>query len=355
VVRAKHQTPTPSGTLAQIRIDGVLHRKHFKRGTDPIQIKEWLLKTEVRFRGARATRTGRFDDDAKVYLETVKAMPSFTDRKLHIEEWIAVFKGQLRYTITSDQIRAQLAHWRTTPRTVTISRRPSKTGKPPRTRELTLSASAVNKRRTALMHMFTVLDGKAEPNPVKDAPPYQEPDPLPRGLPYAAIRELWTVMGDTKTRARLQAMAYTGLPHAQLAQVKPEDVDLKAGTMVVHARKKGSGTRASVRPLTPAAVKAFKAMARTDAWGTFSRGTMRRHFREACKQVTALQPIADTLTPYDLRHSFGTETYRVSGDRKATSDLMGHTTERMTRRYVMAAEAERMRVALSGFGRKRKG
>jgi hypothetical protein len=33
---------------------------------------------------------------------------------------------------------------------------------------------------------------------------------------------------------------------------------------------------------------------------------------------------------------------------------MGHTSERMTRRYVLAAEAERMRAALSGFGRKRR-
>jgi integrase len=280
-------------------------------------------------------------------------MPSFADRKHHIEEWVAVFKGRMRHTISSDEIRAQLAHWRTTPRTVVISRRPSKT-KPVRTKELVLEASSVNKRRTALMHLYTVLDGKSAPNPVKDVPPYREPDPLPRGLPYAAIRQLWRVMGDTKTRARLQVIAYTGLPHAQLALVQPEDVDTKAGLLAVGGRLKGTGTPASVRPLTPEAVKAFKAMHRTEAWGKFSRGTMRRHFIEACRQVPALKSIAETLTPYDLRHSFGTETYRVSGNRKATSDLMGHTSERMTRRYVLAAEAERMRAALSGFGRKRR-
>lgn len=348
-----HQTATPSGTLAHIRINGDLHRKHFKRGTDPILIKQWLLATEMRFRGRKTTRTGRFDDDAAVYLESVKAMPSFADRKLHIEEWVAVFKSRMRHTISSDEIRAQLAHWRTATRTVVISRRPSKT-KPIRTKDLVLSASAVNKRRTALMHLYTVLDGKSAPNPVKDVPPYREPAPLPRGLPYSAIRQLWKVMGNTKTRARLQVMAYTGLPHAQLALVQPDDVDTKTGLLVVGARQKGAGVPASVRPLTPEAVKAFKAMARTEAWGKFSRGTMRRHFREACRQVPALKPFADRLTPYDLRHSFGTETYRVSGDRKATSDLMGHSTERMTRRYVLAAEAERMRVALTGFGRKKR-
>ena len=34
------------------------------------------------------------------------------------------------------------------------------------------------------------------------------------------------VLGDTKTRAKLQLTTYTGLPHTQLAQVKPEHVDL---------------------------------------------------------------------------------------------------------------------------------
>jgi integrase len=348
---AKHMTPTKSGTLAHIRIHGVAHRKHFKRGTDPILIKQWLLATEVRFRGRTATRTGKFNDDAQVYLETVKAMPSYADRKLHIDEWVAVFGPRMRYTISSDEIRAQLAHWRTTKRTVTITRRNPK-WKPVRTRDIVLSASAVNKRRTALMHLFTVLDGKAAPNPVKDVPPFREPEPVPRGLPYAAIRQLWKVMGDTKTRARLQVMAYTGLTHAQVAQVTINDVDLKARLLTVRERHKGAGTRAAVRPLIPEAVKAFKAMRRTDAWGPFSRGTLRRHFREACAQVPALKARATEIRPYDLRHSFGTETYRTSGDRKATSDLMGHTTERMTRRYVMAAEAERMRVALAQFGKR---
>src|SRR5262245_36732668 len=118
-----HQTKTQSGTLAHIRIDGVLHRKHFKRDTDPILIKQWLLATEIRFRGRRSTRTGRFTDDAKVYLETVKAMPSYADRKRHIEEWCTEFAQRYRHEISSEEIRATLSRWRTIPRAISYVRR----------------------------------------------------------------------------------------------------------------------------------------------------------------------------------------------------------------------------------------
>ena len=339
-----HQTPTRSGTLAHIRIHGVLHRKHFRTGTDPILIKQWLLATEMRYRGSKARRTGKFEDDAQVYLETVKAMPSYLDRKHHIEEWIAVFGSAYRHTITSDQIAAQLATWRTAARDVRISST--------KTRQLTLSASSVNKRRTALMHLFTVLDGKSAPNPVKDVPKYREPPPAPRGLPYAAIRRLWRVLKDTKTRARLQVMAYTGLPHAQIAQLTPAHVNRQAMTLEVQGRKKGAGTRTRVVPLIPEALRALRAMARTKAWGPFSKSPVRRDFKAACLKVPALARLAHRLTPYDLRHSFGTEVYRASGDIRATQELMGHSSPTLTNRYTLGAVEGRTRAALTGFGAK---
>jgi len=41
---ASHCTKTKSGTLAHIRIHGTPHRKHFKKGTHPDIISQWLLK-----------------------------------------------------------------------------------------------------------------------------------------------------------------------------------------------------------------------------------------------------------------------------------------------------------------------
>jgi integrase len=346
--KVTHTTKTGSGTRAQIRIDGVLYRKHFKRGTDPQTIREWLTKTELAHRGKKPRRTGKFSDDARVYLDAVKAMPSFADRQQHIDEWVAVFLERQRADITSDEIAAQLQRWRTEPRVLNMARR----GGTPVLVKRILSASAVNKRRTALMHLFTVLDGRSEPNPVKDTPKFREPDARPRGLPYAAIEAIWAVMRDTPTRARLQVIAYTGIPHAQLAQIAAAHVDFAAKTVLVAGRHKGTGTRARLVPLTPKAVQAFKAMARHDCWGPFARSTLHRDFRAACRRVPALKAIAGTLTPYDLRHSFGTELYRVSGDIRATQVLMDHSSPSLTHRYTLGAVDARLAAALAGFGAK---
>jgi integrase len=345
----KYIHDTPDGIRAQIRIRGVLHRKRWKPGTPRSVAREWLMRTQLKFRGTTAKRTGKFADDAAAYLDAVKAMPSYAERERHINEWIAVFGTRQRDSITSDEIAAQLQRWRQETRAVAVAR--NKAGEVTKRRAVILSASAVNHRRTALQHLYRVLDGKAASNPVKDVPKFREPDALPKGLPYEAITALWAVMRDNKTRARLQVIAYTGIPHKQVQQITAADVNYAAGTVLVPGRHKGRGTMARVIPLTPDGVRAFEAMRRTDAWGPFSNSQLRRDFRAACAKVPMLKSIAETLTPYDLRHSFGTEVYRQSGDIRATQVLMGHSTPLLTHRYTLAAVDPRLVQALEGFGR----
>lgn len=314
----KYQTRTASGIRAQIRIRGVLHRKHFPRDTDPVTIKQWLLATEMKYRRASAT-TGKFSEDAKAYLQAVAAMPTYLERQQHIQEWIEVFRGIPRHAITPDQIRAQLHAWKAA-------------GK---------SASTVNHRRTALMHLFTVLDGKSAANPVKDVPKFREPSPLPRALSSTTIGRLIRKLRG-KDKARALVIAYTGIPHAQLAQIRPEHVDLGAGTVLVHGRRKGHGTAASLRRLTAKGVQAFTAMEKAKAWGPFDRFAFRKAIIAACEAAKVDPPIR----PYDLRHFFGTEMYRRSGDIRAVQLLMGHSTERLTHRYTLGASDPRIEAAV---------
>jgi len=225
--------------------------------------------------------------------------------------------------ITADQIAAQLHAWRKTK-----------------------AAATVNKRRTALMHLYTVLDGKALPNPVKDAPKFPEPAPAPRALPYAVIRQIFKVMPESRSKARLRVLAYTGIPPGQIATIHPTDVDWRARTVAVAGRQKGKGTRARVVPLTAHAVAAFRAMQRTNAWGPCSRTVLRRVFLRAVHRV--LGPDV-TLAPYVLRHSFGTEVYRRSGDIRATQILLDHSTPQLTHRYTGAAVDPRVQAAIRSW------
>lgn len=339
---AKHQTPTTSGTLAHIRINRILHRRHFIRGTDQATIREWLLKTELKYRTRRARRTGRFEDDAAVYLDAIKGMPTYAQRAQHIQDWVAVFSGRQRDSISADEVRAQLHRWRTDTRAVPQRAKPGQT----RSKTLILSPAAVNKRRTALAHLFTVLDGKSAPNPVKDVPKFAEPSPPARAIPYTKIRALFTKMPASRTKAILMVIAYTGIPPEDVRRISPQDVDLRRRIVAVHGRRKGSGTAGRLVPLLPEAVAAFKMMAREDAWGTCTNTTLRRSFRRGCKAI-GLDPNA--YTTYDLRHSFATEMLRRSGDLRATQILLDHSTPQLTIRYALAAGDPRVAKALKSW------
>ncbi len=322
-------TETPHGYRASIRIRGVLYQQRFPRGTDVLTIKQWLLKTEMRYRKQKRRGRGVFEEDAAHYLETVASMPTYTQRKQHIDEWAAVFEGLKRDAITPAEISAQLHAWRANG----------------------MAAASVNKRRSALMHLYSVLDGKAERNPVRDTPKFAEPTPAPKALPYDWIARIFAAMPSSKSKARLMVLAYTGIPHAQIQTITAADVNVKAATVAVAGRRKGKGTGARIVPLTRDGIRAFRLMQHEDAWGVFSRSTLRTVFRRACKRALGNMD----FTPYDLRHSFGTELYRASGDIRATQILMGHSSPTLTHRYTLAAVDPRVRDAVKRFGKKARG
>ena len=335
----KHFTRTPHGWQGRIRIRGVRHTRHFPVDTPPYVMQRWLLTTQLRHGQPSPVASGRFDQDARAYLDAVAAMPTFQTRKQHVEEWIAEFGTRQRDSITPAEIRAVLQCWRTTPRT-------SPHGKAERT--LTLSAASVNHRRTALMHLWTVLDGKHAPNPVRSVPQFRRPAVQPRALPYATIRAILEQMPAGKNRARLEVMAYTGLPQIQIMQLEPSDLDLVAKRVTVRGRAKGHGTGPSVRPLSREAVAAFTAFIKAEAWGRFDPSTLRHRFMAACRRAGVPE-----VTPYVLRHSYGTELLRLTGDLHATQQLMGHATPQQTQRYAMGANDARLQAAIKALdGRK---
>ena len=72
-------------------------------------------------------------------------------------------------------------------------------------------------------------------------------------------------------------------------------------------------------------------------WKTFGR---------ACKtaKVTGVRP-------YDLRHSYGTQMYAMTGDPLAVQSLLMHSTQKMTERYTKGAIDQRLRLAVGSFSK----
>jgi integrase len=257
--------------------------------------------------------------------EAVRKMPTYDERKLHIEEWIAVFGRRERPSITVAQIQKALDELRAR-----------------------LAPASVNKRRTALMHLWTTLDGRHQANPVKATTVFAEPEPVPRAPELAAVLQLLKHLPaktnyGKKCRARLKVIAWTGWPHAIVKQLKPADLPhWKKGRAFVERRKKGKGARARWLPLLPEAVAALKEYDRVRAYGHFSNSTLHKRVSQFCRDRAIPH-----IRPYDLRHFFLTTVAVATRDERAVMELGLISTPAIARRYTEAATDPRVEAALA--------
>lgn len=310
-------------------------QKHFPLETPLRVMQAWRADTRAALRLTRKQRatSGTFAYDAARYLASVTALQTHAERTLHINRWVAIFGLRQRDTITSTDIRRWRDRWMTEPR-----RDHGWTGTGPKG-DTPYAASTINHWLRALSNLWTVLDGRRAPNPVRDVPEVTEPDALPRAIDYATIEQIIGQIGTRKdtgdtarTALRLRVLAYTGLTYAQLGRMQREDVDLEGGTMLVRSRRKGRGAKPRRLSLLPQAVAAFAALDAAGAWGPFSGASIRKSFLLAARKVGV-----SGIRPYDLRHSFGTVVYRATQSREAVRELLSHGTLKTTERYTLDA------------------
>lgn len=343
---------TGSGWQVFARVRGRFVSEHFPPQTDLSALKAARERLIAQYKHGLVipgyTDGPGFAADAQEYLDLVRTMPSYDDRAYEIGEWAKVFGRTPRSQITGRDIRRVLERWRKTG---------SATGGP-------LSPSSLNRRRTALMSLWTTLDGRSAVNPVRDVPPFPERSSEqiravdPRVL-YRVIarvgRSAWksrrpefqgTRRSATKTRARLRLMLWTGWPQTQIMRLTPADIDWKQEAVRVSARRKGKGTRPRWVPLFPGAVIALRAFVAAEAWGPFSTSGMHKAFQRALAEENAhrarYRKPAVHARPYDLRHTALTEMARAITDERALQELALHSSPFQTRRYTEGATADRL-------------
>jgi len=255
-------------------------------------------------------------------------MPTFNQRVQHLDLWRTALGAHTeRSKITAGDIREVLHRWRTEG----------------------LEPATCNKRRTALMHLWSLLDGKGASNPVRDVSKFRVNDPLPRGRdPHVLDRQLRQAPR-CRSRAVCRVLLWTGMRPVELARAQPEDVDLKGKSAVVRTAK---GGRTRVIPLTSQAVSAWKEFDQLDCW---SRITQAAPLNRLLKKWTGLK-----IRVYDLRHSYGTALALRETRLDVIGALMGHSTLELTKRYTLAAvslsaqTATRKLAGKAGSGKKSK-
>ena len=201
-----------------------------------------------------------------------------------------------------------------------------------------LAVDTVHKIRTCFIGFYTAMNaGLGLPNPARLIPRRQTSDPEPRGIPMSqALQILDALPAGTRTVARLTLMCVLGLRPVEIMRIRPASDWHKAQQQLTVRTAKGG--KARTLPLGERAIAALEVLDRLEGWGTFTSAPAARMFHAAVRAagLTALEP----LRPYDLRHTFGTEAYRVTKDIKATAAAMGHKNLAQTERYVEASVSE---------------
>jgi integrase len=300
-------------------------------------MKQWRESARVKAREQpKAPKSARGTLGAEIdrYLKLVATMPSINDRTRDLAAWKATFGMLPRDKITRDDYRLKLQEWRLT----------GKHGKP-------LAASTVNHRRTAMMHLFTVLDGKAAPNPLREIAPFAEPPAEPRDIGLETARAILAAMKPSKTRARINVLAWTGMRgNSELGKVKPQYVNLAQRECWAPTGKKG---KPRLIVLNDDGVEAWREFAYMKAWGKFSKDSLRRAFQRAVTIVNRerakrkLDPLPH-LRVYDLRHTIATAMRRGGADLADIQAHLGHSSPRMTQRYA-PFQSDKLRQVIGGL------
>jgi integrase len=319
---------------------------------EKMKLRDTLAKA-----GDGPVERGTLAADVRRYLATAHlTQQRTTERKDQLDWWCESFGTKRRAALESPDLR----------RALNGLLHKGRDGKTP------MAPSTVNKYRFALSHVFTVLDGQAAANPLRDVPKYQEPEPEARDIPYAiidriieSIRDRGQRLGLSRTKAIVRILAYVPVTPAQLRRLRQTDVFLQAGTfgeIVTPGRKKGRGTKAKRKPLVSeqgrAALQAAEAAGCWTEDGTFvqfSRASLYRTFTHARDRVVAELRVerpdldlsrVEQMRPYDLRHSFATVASIVlNGNEALVGEFLDHQDPRTTKRYTRGALSEHLRAA----------
>ncbi|MDP3718823.1 MAG: hypothetical protein Q8T13_13745 [Acidobacteriota bacterium] len=354
-----------SGFAVIVKVAGIPEEHRFARCTPLDQLEAVRDKLKGKARSHERPRAGSLAADAQEYLATIGDKAKRQSASNLCRHWTATYGRESRFALTKLKIEQQLAAWE----------------------HADVAASSCNKRLSALRSIFRAVNVDGDPNPTAAVRKRKEPEPEPRALDYRLIDRILAKMPDrgrptgkgkgtrpTVSLAKLRCalMAYTGLPPAQIAKIKP-DTDIKhvlvldpstgrkvkAPMLRARPRRKGKGTKESWLPLLPQGLAVIEALAAAGGLRKYSNSSVRDSWHRACVKVigeqlrdgeTALphrcQARGDAIViiplvrPYDLRHSFLTQALRSSGNLRGVQNLGQHADSRQTLRYIEAGVPE---------------
>lgn len=193
----------------------------------------------------------------------------------------------------------------------------------------------------ALAAWFNWLErqGHIGGNPLRklDAPP--RPNSVPRPVSDADLGRMLGVRMHRRTRVQILLAALAGLRVSEIAKLRGEDVDLPGRLLYV----RGKGRVEKTVPLHPLLALEAARMPATGFWFPGRTGPGRPVNRHSVTHnISRVMGRAGVRgTPHALRHWFGTNALRVSGDVRVVQTLMRHASVTSTEVYTAVADGSR--------------
>jgi integrase len=334
-----YETATGYRVVACIgRGKGKRREKAFPAGTSERKMVRWQEDAERDLRSLPTAKVGNLEADLAAYLLARATMPTIKTRTRHLQLWVTALGGaRHRDTVTPMEVRTQLETWQAAQDWSNVTR---------------------NHLRTALLNFYSLLNGKAGYNPVREVKKLRTKGKPPKPFSYplfeailAHLPTTWRGYGRKPSAtlhrqmvARLRVLAYVGLPHTQIKALVPADLFVEERLVRVQGRDKGAGTDDVYMPLGDRGLAALQEFFACRAEGEFRNETMRSLFLAGAARVGRFD-----LTPYDLRGLFATTVLRSSKNRSALKDLMQHQDEATSAIYAQAAIRDELRAALTAF------
>lgn len=316
-------------------------KKRMAAGTSERKLRAQITEMRAELNRDRLrVAKGTLAEDVDRYLEAVRGDVVFiADREREIRSWLPRFGHRRRDGIEPQEIKAQLREWRSDD----------------------YAPHTCNLRRTALSHLYSVLDGPNAYNPVREVTRFKEPTPTPKWLDYEVIRNTLAKMRRTATKARLMLMAYAGFRPSEIARAVPEDVvpflDLPEPFCF---KRVGKGGVPLMVPLPQEGVAAWKLLIDRSGWGSYSQASVNKNWKVAMKNagqdalraaetsggsVASLDRIRLMYKPvncYRLRHSYAVRLLLASGNKEIVQKALGHANIQTTDFYTQMVTDPRL-------------
>lgn len=185
-------------------------------------------------------------------------------------------------------------------------------------------------------HASNPCAGVRPPKATKALPRTLSPDEAAKLLEFPVDNDLMAL----RDKAMFELCYSSGLRLAELASLKPEDLNFSEGT----ARVTGKGGKTRIVPVGSRAADVLKEWIKQREilvrhgesalfLSRYGKNISHRSIGQRLKIQASRQGISTTVHPHVLRHSFASHVLQSSGDLRAVQEMLGHSSISTTQVY----------------------